>query len=784
MWTYILGPEVPPEHLDESTVLALQLLNPAELSQDCKAIEDLFSKYQVFSLVKNSAIRATLKQRVLTCKRIVSLESFFADFKLLRACFDGMNLLLPRERRKKSRKNRRQKENVERSFKKKFEHNFGGQGQADFGECYEDLWLWAMSQFPYLTDSKFSRPLQHTVQNGGQPGFYGCSDSKTAQLAYKAHELWFRTEEISQLMATSQREDLHQNPISGGLDRPLGRRERMGRPTADSFKQNSRYLKREHVFSRLGSTGNDRYPSTFLFWRDIAQCCWRTEARWVLAPAHQEYNNASNYDDRRARARDEDQRERQRRRRIREDGIEAELTKQRAMARNAQHRGSEPRARRLAEGVGTSVLTPRTQKPCEGNVSDLEDSIQKFLRDVPETSLQNSQFSGSDDERMEVKQPDHVEEGHLGPSSSYLENLGRKNGEKLFRKRLEDPCPGRDRDEMRISVEPLKSKVRHSTGSSERSSCSQHDVAGAGDEAQDQVNSEQDIFEEDGDATGDVITDYLHSGANGECIPVSRKSSVYSHGEYSVSEARQVDTQSLSEFAALNDDGLNNERPRDESATGHGDQILELQRRDEDNAITRDTVSIPQSSPQVSRQEETADFTSVTPVILIRPASFENVTAQDLGAITKQSVKGSLEPQGFEASEGTQTRSDPNRPRTQIFLSPHFNPLGNGGEGEGLITSDTQNSAKYHLRDDQSSKKQTETEESKQDLASVENGTQKGPSSSGPQSNRLTQISFRRDIVPFGLTKTTGGKRKRVGAEGWKDKVQRLDDTDIDPDIT
>jgi hypothetical protein len=221
MWTYILGPELHPEHLDESTVLALQLLNPAELIQDRKTVEDLFSKDRVFSLVKDSAIRAVLEQRVLTCKRIVSLESFFADFKLLRACFDGMKLLLPRERRKKSAKHRRKKEDKERSFRKKFEFNFGGHGQADFGNCYEDLWLWAMSQFPYLSDSKLSRPLQHTVSDGRQPRFSGCSDSKKAQLASKAHALWFRTEEISHLMGTSQREDLQQSPILGELNRPV-----------------------------------------------------------------------------------------------------------------------------------------------------------------------------------------------------------------------------------------------------------------------------------------------------------------------------------------------------------------------------------------------------------------------------------------------------------------------------------------------------------------------------------------------------------------------------------
>lgn len=173
MWTYILGDDVLPEHLDETTVLALQLLNPAEIRQDCEVIDSLFDKRQVFGLVKNSAIRAALEQRVLSCKRILSLESFFADFKLLRACYDGLKLLLPRQRQKSGRRRRRQRGNGGQSFRKMFESNFIGHRQANFEDCYEDLWLWAMRQFPYLSNSKLSRPLQHTVLDGDESGLYG-----------------------------------------------------------------------------------------------------------------------------------------------------------------------------------------------------------------------------------------------------------------------------------------------------------------------------------------------------------------------------------------------------------------------------------------------------------------------------------------------------------------------------------------------------------------------------------------------------------------------------------
>jgi hypothetical protein len=792
MWTYILGPELDPELLDESTVLALQLLNPAELSQDCKTIESLFSRHQVFRLVKNPTTRAALEQRVLTCRRIVSLESFFADFKLLRACFDGMKLLLPRERRKKSRKHGRVKGSNERSFRKRFEFNFGGQGQADFETCYEDLWLWAMSLFPYF-DSKFSRPLQHTVSDNRQPRFSSCSDSKKAQLAYKAHELWFRTEEISHLMATSQREDLHQTPISGGLDRPLQRRERMGRPTADNFKQNKRYLERQHVFNRLGSAGNERYPITFLFWRDIAQCCWRTEARWVLAPAYHESNNASNYNDRRVRARDEGQRKRQTRRFMREHDIEAELTKQRAMARDAQNRISEPRARRLAEGVGTSVLTPRAQETCKRSVSDLQDSIERYLREVPETILRDSQFSGNDDVKMEDQHQDHVAGNHLRPRSSSVENLERKHEGEPFRIQSEEPYDGGyhlpkhedDRDETKFSVDPLEPKAKRS-------------IDNFGKDAERHMDSEQEIFEDDEDDNKE--DDYLPSGAHDDRTLVSRTSSVYSAQEDSTTETRPVESLTLARVAAL--------EAKDESLTDYGDQNLELRESDRDEAATQEIVRVSRRSPQPFKQENTAVRTVETPMILIKPASFDSARVHGLRMFTEQSGEELLKSKNSEASGSTLLSPNPDRPMTQLFLSSKFRPIGNSSEGKQAIVRETRTEPRDRVssvahEDDKSTKEQFKSAESKQkayvplarsgtNLSSVEHETENetqtghtllhqhadspnaGGASSSNSGHRLTQIALEKGIAPLG-PEMTKRKRKRMENGGFKFKPRRTE---------
>jgi hypothetical protein len=541
MWTYILGDDVLPEHLDETTILALQLLNPAEIRQDFEAIENLFDKRQVFSLVKNSAIRAALEQRVLSCKRIVSLESFFADFKLLRACYDGLKLLLPRQKQKSGRKRGRKGGNSGQSFRKMFELNFVGHRQASFEDCYEDLWLWAMRQFPYLSNTKFSRPLQHTVLDGDESGLHDCSNTIKVQMAYVAHDLYFHTEEISRLMETPRPEDIRPEQAPVGPDTPLEKRNRMGRPTAVNFRQNRKYLERKHVFSRLRSDGNVRYPIAFLFWRDIAQCCWRTDARWLLAPGNQEHNDSFNYNDRRARARDENQRRHQARRDAQKDQNEAELARLRAIARDAAHRGSEPRIRKLPEGADAKFSTRYTQETNVESIADLQNSIQRILKDIPETRSRTSQINGSGDERME----DGEMNNHPGQSPSATRISGLKDGEAISRRRSEGSHTGThctrpdlagSKDDMESSVEPLNPRDERTF------------EIGAGDAAQHHFMSQERIFEDDDkDNTGDLIADYLRLGSHEAFAPISRTSSVYSSGsgEGLMDEVRLGDTDVL-----------------------------------------------------------------------------------------------------------------------------------------------------------------------------------------------------------------------------------------------
>ena len=100
-WKYILGTEVRPEELDESTVLALQAYCPAYSSDDCEKITKLFGDMKLFPSIRGSSEREAIGRRVLDCKRILTFDTFFKDFIYLKTCFDGLCQLLPSAWREK-----------------------------------------------------------------------------------------------------------------------------------------------------------------------------------------------------------------------------------------------------------------------------------------------------------------------------------------------------------------------------------------------------------------------------------------------------------------------------------------------------------------------------------------------------------------------------------------------------------------------------------------------------------------------------------------------------------
>jgi hypothetical protein len=182
----------------------------------------------------------------------------------------------------------------------------------------------------------------------------------------------------------------------------------------------------------------------------------------------------------------------------------------------------------LPEGVKTRFSTRHTQETNVESISDLQNSIQRILRGVPETYSQTSRISGSDDEKME----DGKMNDYFGQSSSAARLPEPEDGEAMFHGRSEGsynttnytrPDPAGSKDDMESSVEPLNPKARHST------------ETGAGDAAQSQFESEKEVFE-NGD---DLIANYLDSESQNAFAPISRASSIYSIEEGPIDEVRQ-----------------------------------------------------------------------------------------------------------------------------------------------------------------------------------------------------------------------------------------------------
>lgn len=298
-WEYILGTDLRPDQLDETTVLALQMYFPVYSLQDCDAILKLFVDNKVFPSVHDVRDRENIGRRVLSCKRIVTFTSFFSDFIYLRTCFDGLKALLPATWKDEGR-----------SFEQTFAHNWRPDYKSDdrermserhferppddFRECYTDLWLFAMREFPCLSDGKASRPLQDGTLADNQTEPWSPIGSKQAQLAYQASNLGgFETDEIERLKASHQTEIPQDGPspdipeVSSNND-GLRRRERSNRPSRTNYTLYRAFLYRVYVYD-TSAVEQMKYATAYAIARDIVHCCWRPDIdRWLRDPEMQQ----------------------------------------------------------------------------------------------------------------------------------------------------------------------------------------------------------------------------------------------------------------------------------------------------------------------------------------------------------------------------------------------------------------------------------------------------------------------------------------------------------------
>jgi hypothetical protein len=297
-WAYILEPEVQPNQLDESTVLALQMYCPTYSSDDCDTIMKLFGTNQVFPSIRDNRERENIARRILSCKRILTFASFFGDFIYLRTCFDGMCQLLPST----------WKENG--SFQKAFLHEWegtisdretaglqSGYNSGNFHGCYVDLWLFAMRNFPCLSDGKASQPLQYGSSVDNHTEFRSLFPDKRAELACLASKHGFETDAIKKYKLDHPTDQFSPSPDKPGLscnDSPLKWKERSNRPSRTNYIQCKEFLHRVYV-DDTSSFKQKKYVTAYAIARDIVHCCWRPDIdRWVHDPEGQQQPQYSN----------------------------------------------------------------------------------------------------------------------------------------------------------------------------------------------------------------------------------------------------------------------------------------------------------------------------------------------------------------------------------------------------------------------------------------------------------------------------------------------------------
>lgn len=296
-WKYILGTEVRPEELDESTVLALQAYCPAYSSDDCEKITKLFGDMKLFPSIRGSSEREAIGRRVLDCKRILTFDTFFKDFIYLKTCFDGLCQLLPSAWREKG------------SFRQALLHEWdettgdheGEKSQRecqhkDYRDCYNELWLFAMRNFPCLTDGKASQPLQNGCPVDDHNEFRKLFSAKRAELAYLASKHGFETDAIKKYKVDYLiHEDIPapENPEVSRNEFPLTWKERSNRPSRTNYIRCKDFLHRVYVYDT--TVEQKRYVTAYAIARDIIHCCWRPDVdRWVRRSEVQQYSQIPN----------------------------------------------------------------------------------------------------------------------------------------------------------------------------------------------------------------------------------------------------------------------------------------------------------------------------------------------------------------------------------------------------------------------------------------------------------------------------------------------------------
>lgn len=216
------------------------------------------------SLPPNSPERERVMQRLLSCKRIITFGTMFQDFLYLRACFEGLQSLLPTNWRKHHR-----------TLREAFRHMFRPEGPHanTFEHKYLDLWLFALREWCHLADKKSCAPRK----DGSTGPVSVCRQpEKRLELLQLGHQAGFDVNFDKFVPAAMSRQA---HPSQGlpllSSDEPIASRARSNRPLQSGWAQIQGYLYAENIGDLTYTL--KQWPSPFAVVRDLVQCCWVPE---------------------------------------------------------------------------------------------------------------------------------------------------------------------------------------------------------------------------------------------------------------------------------------------------------------------------------------------------------------------------------------------------------------------------------------------------------------------------------------------------------------------------
>lgn len=238
-----MGSGMDPNVLDRRTVELLQLKMSVYSTHDAETIRNWMRDRKLFCNVHDSSRRLKIQERVLQCERIVTLQSFIQDSRLLKSCADGFYQLLPATGRGKQ------------SLRQNLQNHWTSNGK-EFKEIYLDLCCQSNRDFKYLSEGKYSQPLKDRGQR--KPTVQPCDHQRLGSLAFLAQSSGIKTNEIDQLIARAPG-PLAWNPHPWRFQSSVASTSPCQTAHAQTVPATTSIIRSACIFSRMSSL---EYPKT------------------------------------------------------------------------------------------------------------------------------------------------------------------------------------------------------------------------------------------------------------------------------------------------------------------------------------------------------------------------------------------------------------------------------------------------------------------------------------------------------------------------------------------